>query len=189
MHCNLTTITLAKDANVGEATITDAGSGWRLISITWPGSAETYSYLRIYVSSGAQGFEAFLGDGVSGMLFWNEALEAHNAWLTDDGTPDVGWAIHMPAAGNGLNNDLTTFVLTGVVSSDTSPTPYQTRDGVRYTGDPAPYFHGFQAYPGEVVTGSLEDLATGTYKLMVVEIGRGIINLDSLVTLDLNKEE
>lgn len=180
---DLTNLTVTTQANVTSAQIDDAGNGWRVLTVEWPGGGETYTGLQQYVSSGTIGFEAFLGDGVSGVLFWNESIIARNAYIVDNNTPSPSWRIHMPAGGNGLNNDLTTFIVVGFPDSFDPSSAEGYRDGLTGNGTRAPYWHGFQAYPGEVVSGSLGALSDGTHFLGIVEVGRGILNTDAVLTL------
>lgn len=182
---DLTNLTVTTQANVTSAQIDDAGNGWRVLTVQWPGGGETYTYLRQYVSSGSIGFEAFLGDGVSGVLFWNESIVARNAYIVDNNTASPSWRIHMPAEGNGLNSDLTTFIVVAFPNSFDPSEAEGYRDGLTGNGTSAPYWHGFQAYPGEVVSGSLSALPEGSYFLGIAEVARGILNTAAVVTLDL----
>lgn len=189
VHIDLTAMTVVRESNVTSAGVTDAGDGWRSIVVTWPGGGQTYSYLRQYVSPGAIGFESFLGDGVSGMLFWGEALTTRNIYIADDETADPRLIINMPSAGNGLSNDLTTFVHIAVPTSDGPPTAEQVRDGVPLAGDTVAHWSGVQLHPGQVATETFDDLPVGSYSLYLVQVARGIVDDTGPIAFVVQKEE
>lgn len=98
-HFNLTAVSTTREVNTTSSTIVSAGGGLYDLTATWSGEgAQTYSLLRIYASSGANGSSTTAGDGTSGV----EIVRADiRKVLDDDGTYQLvtDWNTEYIAAG------------------------------------------------------------------------------------------
>lgn len=108
--------------------------------------------------------------------------------VVDDNTNDVGWEIFTPSS-NGLNQDVTTFVIAVVPETAPSIFVHEVRNGRPDGGAPALYWHGFQARANEYVSGLLTELDPGTYRFYSTQIVAGLVDQRGPAVTTITKTE